>query len=77
METFSFPQFSPDRSTVHVALFTDVTNSTSLRKRIVDAAAAQGEAGEREREAVNFGFIDARLVGHAAVYCASSVLTGL
>ncbi|KAG5645762.1 hypothetical protein DXG03_005299 [Asterophora parasitica] len=62
METISFPHFSPDRSTVHAALYTNVTNGAALRKRIIDAAVIEGEDGERERDAVNFAFIDARLI---------------
>ncbi|GLB33373.1 putative CGI121 TPRKB family protein [Lyophyllum shimeji] len=62
METFTFPQFSRERSTVHAALFTNVSNAGALRKRIIDAAGMEGEAGERERDAVNFAFIDARLI---------------
>ncbi|KAI0301938.1 CGI-121-domain-containing protein [Multifurca ochricompacta] len=49
MESFAYPHFS---STVHVALFNNVTNAARLRARIGDA----------EREAVNFAFVDARLV---------------
>jgi EKC/KEOPS complex subunit CGI121/TPRKB len=62
METFTFTQFSPDRSKAYVALYTDVRNAGELRKRIVDASGAEGEEGERQRDAVNFAFIDARLV---------------
>lgn len=62
MESFSFPQFSPEHSIVYAALYANVTNAATLRKRIVDAAVSGGES---EREAVNFAFIDARLVGHA------------
>ena len=60
MESFSFPQFP---AKVHVALYTNVGNAIALRKRIISAAAAQGEDGEREREALNFAFISARPVG--------------
>ncbi|KAF5388147.1 hypothetical protein D9615_000010 [Tricholomella constricta] len=62
METFTFPQFSTDRSVVHTALYTNISNAAALRKRIIEAAVAEGEAGERERDAVNFAFIDARLI---------------
>ena len=60
MESFSFPQFP---AKVHVALYINVGNGIALRKRIISAAAARGEDGKREREALNFAFIDARLVG--------------
>jgi EKC/KEOPS complex subunit CGI121/TPRKB len=62
MEVFSFPQFPAPSSLVHAALYTQVTNATALRKRIIDASTAQGPQGDQEREAVNFSFINARLV---------------
>lgn len=49
-------------STVHIALITDVKNAADLRARLIRAAALEGEVGDQEREAVNFAFIDARLV---------------
>jgi EKC/KEOPS complex subunit CGI121/TPRKB len=61
MESFAYPHFS---STVHVALFVNVTNAAKLRARIIRASTLQGEGGEEEREAVNFAFVDARLVCH-------------
>lgn len=60
MESFSFPQF---QSQVHVALYVDVKNAPQIRKRIIGAAVAHGEEGEQERQAVNFAFVNARLVG--------------
>lgn len=63
MEVFSFPQFPAASSLVYFTLYTNVTNSAAVRKRIIGAASAQGLSGEQEREAVNFSFIDARLVG--------------
>ena len=65
METFTFPHIptQPHHSgTAHFALFRNVTNAAQLRKRIVEAARMEGERGESEREAVGFGFVDARLV---------------
>jgi len=64
MESLNFPHFDPKHSQVHIALFRDVTNAASLKSRIVAAATAKGEHGDKEREAVNFAFIDARLVRH-------------
>jgi len=61
METFAYPHFS---STVHVALFVHVTNSAKLRARIIRASTLDGVEGQAEREAVNFAFVDARLVRH-------------
>ncbi|KAI0052648.1 CGI-121-domain-containing protein [Auriscalpium vulgare] len=62
METFTYPHFPPEFSVVHVALFTDVKNAQSIRTRIVKASTLQGRDGDSEREAVNFAFVDARLV---------------
>jgi EKC/KEOPS complex subunit CGI121/TPRKB len=47
---------------VHIALYTGVSNAATLRQRIINAASATGPEGDAEREAVNFAFIDARLV---------------
>jgi EKC/KEOPS complex subunit CGI121/TPRKB len=59
MESFAYPHFS---SRAHVALFNCVTNAAELRARIVRASTLEGDEGDAEREAVNFAFIDARLV---------------
>jgi EKC/KEOPS complex subunit CGI121/TPRKB len=67
MESFAYPHFS---STVHVALFIDVTNAAELKARIVRASTLEGPEGQVEREAVNFAFVDARLVCHKT--CSSS-----
>jgi EKC/KEOPS complex subunit CGI121/TPRKB len=60
MESLAYPHFSS--SAVHVALFVNVTNAAKLRSRIIRASTLQGAQGEAEREAVNFAFVDARLV---------------
>lgn len=60
METYYYSQFN--HAVVRVALFDDVTNATAIRSRIVQAARNLGVDGNTEREAVNFAFIDARLV---------------
>ena len=62
MQSFRYAHLPAELSTVHVALFTDVTNSAALRARIVRASQLEGPDGDAEREAVNFAFIDARLV---------------
>ncbi|KAG6813178.1 hypothetical protein H0H92_013298 [Tricholoma furcatifolium] len=62
METFSFVQFTGSRAVVHAALYTNVSNGGEVRKRIIDAATAEGEEGEAARDAVNFAYIDARLI---------------
>jgi len=62
MESLHFPHFEPKHSQVYVALFRGVSNSAALKSRIVAAATAEGDHGDKEREAVNFAFVDARLV---------------
>ncbi|THH16927.1 hypothetical protein EW146_g3798 [Bondarzewia mesenterica] len=62
METYTYPHFPANASVVHVALFTSVTNGKDLRARIVKASTLDGPTGDAERVAVNFAFIDARLV---------------
>ncbi|EJF55777.1 CGI-121-domain-containing protein [Dichomitus squalens LYAD-421 SS1] len=62
MHTFHYPHLPTELSTVHVALFNNVTNSSEIRSRIVRASQLHGPDGEAEREAVNFAFIDARLI---------------
>lgn len=59
MESFHYPEFN---LTVWIALFTAVSNPGTLRRRIIRAATAPGSEGEAERDALNFAFIDARLV---------------
>ena len=63
MDFFHFPHHHSSQSVAHFALFRDVKNSQALRKRIIAAATIEGAPGDQEREAVNFAFIDARLVG--------------
>ena len=62
METYHYPQFPPEFGTVHVALFTEVQNAADLKKRLVSASVMPGDKGDVEREAVNYAFVDARLV---------------
>ncbi|KAJ8085805.1 hypothetical protein PM082_004623 [Marasmius tenuissimus] len=61
MESFTFDHVA-GAGTAHVALFSSVSNASSIRKRIIDASRMEGNDGEKEREAVNFAFIDATLV---------------
>ncbi|KAL5508606.1 hypothetical protein ACEPAH_6225 [Sanghuangporus vaninii] len=62
METYIYKHF-PDRiSSVHIALFTTVKNAAELRSRIVKATSMEGPEGEAERQALNFAFIEAKLV---------------
>ncbi|KAJ6508625.1 kinase binding protein CGI-121-domain-containing protein [Mycena sanguinolenta] len=62
MESYQLLHFPPHLSCVHTTLYTNVSDSDSLRKRLVAASTAEGPAGERERDAVNFSFIEARLI---------------
>jgi len=62
METFAYSHFPADLANVHIALFTAVTNASQIRSRIVKASTMEGPQGDAEREAVNFAFIDAKLV---------------
>ncbi|GJE83965.1 CGI-121-domain-containing protein [Phanerochaete sordida] len=62
METYRYPQFPPELATVYAALFTDVQNAAELKTRLVSASVMPGNEGDVEREAVNFAFVDARLV---------------
>jgi EKC/KEOPS complex subunit CGI121/TPRKB len=75
METCKYPQFPAHLSVVHTALYTTVTNSLLLKKRIINASTAQGTTGDQEREAVNFAFIDARLVrpSHTILFTLSNL----
>ena len=62
METFHYPQLPSEFATIYIALSTDVGNATELKKGLVAASIMPGEEGDIEREAVNFAFVDARLV---------------
>ncbi|CAG7850730.1 SubName: Full=Related to ERG20-Farnesyl-pyrophosphate synthetase {ECO:0000313/EMBL:CCA68513.1} [Serendipita indica DSM 11827] len=59
MESYQIPHSG---ASVFVALFKNVTNAASLKKRLVTASTMAGDEGIAERAAVNFAFIDARLV---------------
>ncbi|KAJ7718132.1 kinase binding protein CGI-121-domain-containing protein [Mycena maculata] len=59
MQSYKLPHFPV---CVHAALYTNVSDSDSLRKRLIAASTAEGLDGERERDAVNFSFIEARLI---------------
>jgi len=62
MEAYHYPQFN---AVVYVAKFKEVKNADAVRTRIVKAATVVGSAGDAEREAVNFAFIEAKLVSRA------------
>lgn len=69
METFTNPHFPRNLSVAHVALYAPVNNAKDLRSRIIKAATLDGDEGEQERQAVNFAFIDARLVSQFGLRC--------
>ena len=69
MEVYDYPQFSLQAA---ICLFTDVKNGPEIRKKIVEAATCQGEEGEALRDAVNFAFVDAKLVSRSHPYCTPS-----
>ncbi|PPQ78807.1 hypothetical protein CVT25_010676 [Psilocybe cyanescens] len=72
MESLQFPHFDSRCSNVHIALFRNVSNSSSIKSRIIEASTTEGELGEKAREAVNFAFINARLVCHEFSHGASA-----
>jgi EKC/KEOPS complex subunit CGI121/TPRKB len=59
METHIYSEFPTHLSVVHIALFTQVTNSSLIRERILGAAVSELAS---DREAVNFAFVNANLV---------------
>ena len=62
METFTFPYFPSYATPIHTALFKNVTNSSGIRKRLIEASTMTGAEGDVARDKVDFGFIDASLV---------------
>ncbi|RXW23637.1 hypothetical protein EST38_g2208 [Candolleomyces aberdarensis] len=78
MQSTTFPHVPHDRSSARYALFRNVENAPALRQRIIKASTMQGRKGELEKEAVNFAFIDARLVAiHQAILADSANPSGL
>lgn len=59
METYRYPQFDV---VVYAAKFKEVKNAEALRSRIVKAASLDGAEGEAERDALNFAFVEAKLI---------------
>lgn len=62
METYTLSQFPPNVNTLHLVYFENVKNAPEIRRRLVSAATMEGEEGQRAREAVDFGFVEATLV---------------
>jgi EKC/KEOPS complex subunit CGI121/TPRKB len=52
---------------VHLCLFEDVRNAAVLRQRLTEASRMQGAAGDAERQAVNFAFLDASRARHSSL----------
>ncbi|KIM62255.1 hypothetical protein SCLCIDRAFT_840512 [Scleroderma citrinum Foug A] len=59
MEAYHYSQFN---AVVYVAKFKEVKNADAVRTRIVKAATVVGSDGDAERDAVNFAFIEAKLI---------------
>lgn len=59
MDSFTFDHLD---AIAYYALYTPINNAAPIRQRIVAAATAIGPEGDREREEMNFAFIDASLI---------------
>ncbi|GAA6046460.1 hypothetical protein JCM3770_004933 [Rhodotorula araucariae] len=60
MESYPLPYHG---ATVHLALFSPIQNAAELRKRLVTTSTlAADEAGDNERRAVDFAFVDAKMI---------------
>lgn len=62
METYAYPAFPPQYSNIHIALFKNVTNAPQIRRRLIEASQMAGPEGDKAREEVDFGFVEANLV---------------
>jgi EKC/KEOPS complex subunit CGI121/TPRKB len=62
METYTFPHFPQYATPIHIALFDNVSNSSGIRKKLIEASTMEGSEGDVARDKVDFGFIDASLV---------------
>lgn len=60
LEVYRCPEFV--YPVVFAAKFKHVKNAGKIRARIVNAATLEGPEGDKERDAVNFAFINAKLV---------------
>ena len=60
LEVYRCPEFI--YPVVFAAKFKHVKNAGEIRARIVKAASMEGPEGDKERDAVNFAFINAKLV---------------
>lgn len=62
MESYILPNFPREFSSIHLCLFQNVTNSASLRTRLVQAATMEGAEGDEARDVMDFGFVEASMV---------------
>lgn len=62
MESYHLSQYSLSYSSIHLALFHNVTNSAELRKRLVAASTMEGLEGDRERDRLDYAFVEADMV---------------
>lgn len=62
MESYILPNFPREISSIHLCLFHNVTNSASLRTRLVEAATMEGEQGDKARDEMDYGFVEASMV---------------
>lgn len=60
LEVYRCPEFI--YPVIYAAKFKHVKNAGAIRERIVKAATMEGPEGDKERDAVNFAFINAKLV---------------
>lgn len=75
MDSYHYAHFPKELSVIRIALYKEVENAAALRGRIIKAATLLGADGDRERDAINFAFIDARLVSLPEPRTRSSSLT--
>ncbi len=61
MDIFTFDHLHHNQ-VAHVALYSPINNASDIRNRIVAAARADGHEGQKERDEMNFAFVDATLV---------------
>jgi EKC/KEOPS complex subunit CGI121/TPRKB len=62
MESYLLPNFPHELSSIHLCLFHNVTNSASLRTRLVEAATMPGAEGDDARDMLDYGFVEGSMV---------------
>ncbi|KAI9572472.1 kinase binding protein CGI-121-domain-containing protein [Boletus coccyginus] len=60
LEVYRCPEFI--YPVIYAAKFKHVKNAGAIRERIVKASTMEGPEGDKERDAVNFAFINAKLI---------------